>query len=299
MKRSSSRPDWGYFIKEGLTGIKMHGLMSFAAVTVIAACLLIIAIFGLVAYNIGVLIDGLASQNEIAVFVDENLSREEAQALQQSLESVPNVESVTFVPKEEAFDIYLEMLGEDAYIMEDLREDNPLRDEYRIVMKDVALHDETVEALKEVVGIAAANSEKEISDKLMQMQRIVNAVSYTLVALLGAVSIFIISNTVRLAMFARREEISIMKMVGATDGFIRIPFIVEGMTLGLMAGLVAFFAQWGVYDYITEKLVESSGIFSTVAFSEIWSMLLPIMLASGIVIGILGSVLTIRKFLRV
>ena len=277
----------------------MHGLMSFAAVTVIAACLLIIAIFGLVAYNIGVLIDGLASQNEIAVFVDENLSREEAQALQQSLESVPNVESVTFVPKEEAFDIYLEMLGEDAYIMEDLREDNPLRDEYRIVMKDVALHDETVEALKEVVGIAAANSEKEISDKLMQMQRIVNAVSYTLVALLGAVSIFIISNTVRLAMFARREEISIMKMVGATDGFIRIPFIVEGMTLGLMAGLVAFFAQWGVYDYITEKLVESSVIFSTVAFSEIWSMLLPIMLASGIVIGILGSVLTIRKFLRV
>ena len=277
----------------------MHGLMSFAAVTVIAACLLIIAIFGLVAYNIGVLIDGLASQNEIAVFVDENLSREEAQALQQSLESVPNVESVTFVPKEEAFDIYLEMLGEDAYIMEDLREDNPLRDEYRIVMKDVALHDETVEALKEVVGIAAANSEKEISDKLMQMQRIVNAVSYTLVALLGAVSIFIISNTVRLAMFARREEISIMKMVGATDGFIRIPFIVEGMTLGLMAGLVDFFAQWGVYDYITEKLVESSGIFSTVAFSEIWSMLLPIMLASGIVIGILGSVLTIRKFLRV
>ena len=277
----------------------MHGLMSFAAVTVIAACLLIIAIFGLVAYNIGVLIDGLASQNEIAVFVDENLSREEAQALQQSLESVPNVESVTFVPKEEAFDIYLEMLGEDAYIMEDLREDNPLRDEYRIVMKDVALHDETVKALKEVVGIAAANSEKEISDKLMQMQRIVNAVSYTLVALLGAVSIFIISNTVRLAMFARREEISIMKMVGATDGFIRIPFIVEGMTLGLMAGLVAFFAQWGVYDYITEKLVESSGIFSTVAFSEIWSMLLPIMLASGIVIGILGSVLTIRKFLRV
>ena len=277
----------------------MHGLMSFAAVTVIAACLLIIAIFGLVAYNIGVLIDGLASQNEIAVFVDENLSREEAQALQQSLESVPNVESVTFVPKEEAFDIYLEMLGEDAYIMEDLREDNPLRDEYRIVMKDVALHDETVEALKEVVGIAAANSEKEISDKLMQMQRIVNAVSYTLVALLGAVSIFIISNTVRLAMFARREEISIMKMVGATDGFIRIPFIVEGMTLGLMAGLVAFFAQWGVYDYITEKLVESSGIYITVAISEIWSMLLPIMLASGIVIGILGSVLTIRKFLRV
>lgn len=289
----------GYFIKEGLVGIKQHGLMSFAAVTVIAACLLIVSTFGLIAYNIDLLIDGLASQNEIAVFVDEALSREEAQALQQAFEAISNVEEVTFITKEQAFDNYLETMGEDAYIMEDLREDNPLRDEYRIVMKDVSLHDETVEQLKAVSGVASTNSEKEISDRLMQMKSIVNAVSYTLIALLGAVSIFIISNTVRLAMFARREEISIMKMVGATDGFIRAPFVIEGMTLGLLAGLVSFGVEWVVYDYITEKLVESSGLFSMIAFEEIWRMMFPLMLGASVVIGILGSVLTIRKFLRV
>ncbi len=297
--RRKSKPDIAYFFKEGISGIRLHGLMSFAAVTVIAACLLIISTFALVAYNIDVLIDGLASQNEIAVFVDEALSREEAQALADSLASVPNVSSVTFIPKEEAFENYLDMLGEDAYVMEDLREDNPLRDEYRVVMTDVARHDETVEAIKEVTGVAATNSEKEISDRLIQMKNIVNAVSYALMALLGAVSVFIISNTVRLAMFARREEISIMKMVGATDGFIRAPFVIEGAVLGLLSGVFAFLAEWGVYDYIATKLVESSGIFDMVAFAAVWKGLLPVMIGVGVVIGILGSVLTIRKFLKV
>ena len=238
--KNKTKPDFGYFIKEGLMGIKLHGLMSFAAVTVIAACLLIISTFGLVAYNIDLLIDGLASQNEIAVFVDETLTREQAVAMQAAIEAIDNVEAVTFVPKEEAFENYLETMGEDAYIMEDLREDNPLRDEYRVVMKDVSRHDETVEAIRGLEGVGGTNSEKEISDRLIQIRSVVNAVSYALMALLGAVSVFIIANTVKLAMFARREEISIMKMVGATNGFIRAPFVIEGTALGLMGGLLAF-----------------------------------------------------------
>ena len=297
--KNKALPNFGYFIKEGLSSIRLHGLMSFAAVTVIAACLLIISTFGLVAYNIDLLIDGLASQNEIAVFVDEAMTREQAIALQAAIEKISNVEACVFVPKEEAFDIYLEMMGEDAYIMEDLREDNPLRDEYRVVMKDVAFHDETVEAIKGISGVGSTNSEKEISDRLIQIKTVVNAVSYALVALLGAVSIFIISNTIKLAMFARKEEIAIMKMVGATDGFIRAPFMIEGMTLGLMGGIVALLAEWGVYEFITEKLVASSGLFTMVGWEMIWPGLLPLMLGLGVIIGILGSTLTIRKFLRV
>ena len=297
--KNKTLPNIGYFIKEGIVSIKLHGLMSFAAVTVIGACLLIICTFGLVAYNIDLLIDGLASQNEIAVFIDEAMTREQAVALQAAIEGITNVEQCTFVPKEEAFDAYLEMMGEDAYIMEDLREDNPLRDEYRVVMKDVALHDETVDAIKKIEGVGATNSEKEISDRLIQIKTVVNAVSYALVALLGAVSIFIISNTIKLAMFARKDEIAIMKMVGATDGFIRAPFVVEGMTLGLLGGIIALLAEWGVYDFITEKLVASSGLFTMVGWGELWQGLLPLMLGAGVVIGILGSTMTIRKFLRV
>ncbi|MBE6994420.1 MAG: ABC transporter permease [Ruminococcaceae bacterium] len=297
--KSQFRPDIAYFLKEGLSGIRLHGLMSVAAVTVIAACLLIVSTFVLIAYNLDVQIDSLASQDEIAVFVDDALSRDEARALELSLKSVPNVAAVTFIPKEEAFDRYLEQLGEDAYIMEALRDDNPLRDEYRVIMKDVSLHDETVEGLKAIAGVAATNSDKELSDRLGHIKRIVNAISYVLVAMLGAVSVFIISNTVRLAMFARREEISIMKMVGATNGFISAPFVVEGMTLGLLAGLIAFFAEWVVYGYISERLVRTSGIFEMLGFVQFWKVLLPAMLVASAVIGVLGSVLTIRKFLRV
>ena len=166
-------------------------------------------------------------------------------------------------------------------------------------MKDVALHDETVEAIKNIEGVGATNSEKEISDRLIQIKTVVNAVSYALVALLGAVSIFIISNTIKLAMFSRKDEIAIMKMVGATDGFIRAPFVVEGMTLGFLGGILALLTEWGVYGYITEKLVASSGLFTMVGFDQLWQSLLPLLLGSGIIIGILGSTLTIRKFLRV
>ena len=297
--KNRTLPQVGYFIKEGLASIRLHGLMSFAAVTVIGACLLIICTFGLLAYNIDLLIDGLAAQNEIAVFVDEAMTREQAMSLSNAIAAIDNVETCVFVPKEEAFDNYLEMMGEDAYIMEELREDNPLRDEYRVVMKDVALHDETVEAIKQIEGVGATISEKEISDRLIQIKTVVNAVSYALVALLGAVSIFIISNTIKLAMFSRKDEIAIMKMVGATDGFIRAPFVVEGMTLGLLGGIIAMLTEWGVYGYITEKLVASSGLFTMVGFDQLWLQLLPLMLGAGVIIGILGSTMTIRKFLRV
>ncbi len=288
-----------YFLHEGLHSIVVHGFMSFAAVTVIAACLLIIGTFSLVAYNIDVLIDSLEAQNEIAIYIDESYTREQALALEAQLRSIDNVSDVIFVSKEELFDDYLETLGEDAVIMEDLRDDNPLRDSYRIIMKDVSLHAETVEALEQVAGVAETNSQKELSDRLLQIRQVVNAVSYTLIALLGAISVFIISNVVRLAMFARREEISIMKMVGATNGFIRVPFVIEGVALGLMAAVVAFFAQWGVYRYIVSGLMQGIAMFDMVPFDAFALPLLGALILAGLGLGVGGSVLTIRRFLKV
>ena len=210
-----------------------------------------------------------------------------------------NVETVEFIPKEESLEDYKEQMGDDAYILEGLENDNPLRDGYRIVMKDVSLHQETVDALEKIDGIASTTSKKEFSDKLVKMRSVVNAISYTLIAMLGAVSIFIISNTVKLAMFARREEIAIMRMVGATNHFIRSPFIVEGLVLGEIAALVAFGLEWLIYDYIAEGVVGSTGLMEMVAFPQFALPLLLLMLAAGLVLGSGGSVLTIRKFLKV
>ena len=288
-----------YYLKEGISNFFSHRLMSAAAITVIAACLLITSSFSLVAYNLGIQVADLETQSEIMLWVDETYTRPQAQALEQEIKQVDNVDTVEFIPKEESLEDYKEQMGDDAYILEGLENDNPLRDGYRIVMKDVSLHQETVDALEQIDGIASTTSKKEFSDKLVKMRSVVNAISYTLIAMLGAVSIFIISNTVKLAMFARREEIAIMRMVGATNHFIRSPFIVEGLVLGEIAALVAFGLEWLIYDYIAEGEVGSTGLIQMVAFPQFALPLLLMMLAAGLVLGSGGSVLTIRKFLKV
>ena len=166
-------------------------------------------------------------------------------------------------------------------------------------LQDVSLHEETVSALERVEGIADATSSREVFQRLVQIRRVVDIVSLTLVAMLGAVSVFIISNTVKLATFARRDEIGIMKMVGATNRFIRAPFVVEGVILGVCAALLAFFVQWGVYHYIATQLSAGTGVLTLLPFESFASGLAKIMAAAGLVFGIGGSTLTIRKFMKV
>ncbi len=289
----------GYFLREGVRGMFVHGWMSLAAITVIAACLMITGVFSLVAYNIDQMILGLEAQSEIFIYIDDTVSREEALALQSQISTIENVANVEFVSKEALFDEYLLELGEDAYIMEDLRADNPLRDSYRIEMRDVSLHAETVEALEAIAGVADSNSDKEVSDRLIQIRGVVTIISYTLIGLIGAVSIFIISNIVKLAMFARREEISIMKMVGATNHFIRAPFFVEGILLGLFAAVLSFFCQWGVYGYISGELTIGTSIIEMVPFGSFSTLLFLALMGAGVLFGVCGSLLTIRKFMQV
>ena len=266
---------------------------------VIAACLMITGIFSLVAYNIDLQIRELEGKSEIVIYIDEEVSREDAKALGSRIKKIDNIKTADFVTKEQLFEDYLESLGEDAYVMEELRDDNPLRDSYQITMKDVSLHKETVEELEALDGVAASSSMQEVSDRLIQIRKVVNLISVTLVALLGAVSVFIIANTVKLAMFARKEEIAVMKMVGATNHFIRAPFVVEGMFLGMCAALLAFFVQWGVYAYVTKQLAEGTAILTMVGFGTVWQPVLGLMLAAGLVLGVGGSVITIRRFLKV
>ena len=297
--QSNRKAGFAYYVREGLSSVFVHGFTSLAAMLVIAACLMITGIFSLVAYNIDLQIRELEGKSEIVIYIDEEVSREDAKALGSRIKKIDNIKTADFVTKEQLFEDYLDSLGEDAYVMEELRNDNPLRDSYQITMKDVSLHKETVEALEALDGVAASSSMQEVSDRLIQIRKVVNLISVTLVALLGAVSVFIIANTVKLAMFARKEEIAVMKMVGATNHFIRAPFVVEGMFLGMCAALLAFFVQWGVYAYVTKQLAEGTAILTMVGFGTVWQPVLGVMLCAGLVLGVGGSVITIRRFLKV
>ena len=297
--QSNRKAGFAYFIREGLSSVFVHGFTSLAAMLVIAACLMITGIFSLVAYNIDLQVRELEGKSEIVIYIDEQVSRTDAQALKSKIKNIDNIKTADFVTREQLFEDYLDSLGEDAYVMEELRNDNPLRDSYQITMKDVSLHKETVEALEALDGVAASSSMQEVSDRLIQIRKVVNLISVTLVALLGAVSVFIIANTVKLAMFARKEEIAVMKMVGATNHFIRAPFVVEGMFLGMCAALLAFFVQWGVYAYVTKQLAEGTAILTMVSFTTVWQPVLGMMLCAGLILGVGGGVITIRRFLKV
>ena len=297
--QSNRKAGFAYYVREGLSSVFVHGFTSLAAMLVIAACLMITGTFALVAYNLDLQIRELEGQSEIVVYIDENVSRDNALALGQKIRALDNVKTAEFVTKEQLFEDYLDSLGEDAYVMEELRDDNPLRDSYQITMDDVSLPADTVKALENINGVAASSSMQEVSERLIQIRQVVNLISYTMVALLGGVSVFIIANTVKLAMFARKEEIAIMKMVGATNHFIRAPFVVEGMFLGLSAAALAFFVLWGVYAYVSAQLAEGTAILTMVAFAAIWKEVLVTMLGAGLLLGVGGSVITIRRFLKV
>ena len=297
--QSNRKAGFAYYVREGLSSVFVHGFTSLAAMLVIAACLMITGTFALVAYNLDLQIRELEGQSEIVVYIDENVSRDNALALGQKIRALDNVKTAEFVTKEQLFEDYLDSLGEDAYVMEELRNDNPLRDSYQITMDDVSLHADTVKALENINGVAASSSMQEVSERLIQIRQVVNLISYTMVALLGGVSVFIIANTVKLAMFARKEEIAIMKMVGATNHFIRAPFVVEGMFLGLSAAALAFFVLWGVYAYVSAQLAEGTAILTMVAFATVWKEVLVTMLGAGLLLGVGGSVITIRRFLKV
>ncbi len=289
----------GYFIKEGFTSIFSHGLMSFAAVCMIVACLIIMGSFSLLAVNVDDMLSHLEEENEFLAYIDEDFTPEQARTLMEQVKQMDNVGEVKFITREQAKADYLK--GHESEGLYVNMPDEVLRDRLSIHVIDLERFSETVEAVKALPGVANYQAAGKVAEGFVAVRNAVTALAYVLIGILAAVSLFIISNTTRLAAFARREEIAIMKMCGATDGFVRWPFIIEGLLLGLMGALMAFFLQWGVYGAVSRALAENGAgaLFTLMGFGQIWKRVLTTFLAAGSIIGALGSSFAIRKFLKV
>lgn len=288
----------GYLIKSGFTGIFSHGLMSFATVTIIMACLIIMGSFGLLVVNINEMIAGLESENEVVAFVDDALTLEEAQALQPLVESVPNVASVEFITNEEAMDDFRDDYDPELF---DILDASVFRHRYVIHLTDISIMSQTKADLEAVDGIAKVKAHLDYAQAFITARNIVSVVSLILIVILIVVSFFIMSNTIKLATFTRREEIAIMKMVGASNGFIRCPFIVEGLVLGIVGGGLAYLIEWGLYNLVTGKIVTgvAGTLISVVPFSEVMLPLLGAYVAVGVLVGVVGGSSAIRNYLKV
>ncbi|HIV21214.1 MAG TPA: ABC transporter permease [Candidatus Scatomorpha stercorigallinarum] len=289
----------GYLIKSGFKGIFSHGLMSFATVAIITACLIIMGAFSLLVVNINDMIAGLEDESNVVVaFIDENLSREEAVALEPAILAVPNVDSAQFVTREEAAEDFQSDYDEELF---DVITDDTFRDRYVVQLQDISLMEQTRTDLYAVDGVAKVNAHLEYAEGFITARNIVSVISLILIVILIVVSFFIMTNTIKLATFTRREEIAIMKMVGASNGFIRCPFIVEGLVLGLLGGALAFLAEWGLYGLVSSSLLGglTGTFFSVVPFSAVMWPLLAAFLGVGVLVGVFGGSSAIRNYLKV
>ena len=288
-----------YFFSEGVGNMFSHGFMSFAAIGITVACLVVMGTFSLVAYNAEVQLETLESEYEILAFVDETCDDARTQQVGRALSKIANVKDVEFITKEQATESF-EKKYENDYMLQDL-DAEIFRDRCAVFVSDLNAVNQTAEAIRGVEGVAKVRVDEDIAGGFITLRNVAGIVCIALIAILLVVSVFIISNTIKLTTFDRRDEIAIMKMVGATDGFIRWPFVYEGFFLGLISAVVAFLLQWLLYASVAKSLTMSDTmqLLKIVPFETIWQPVMVIFGAAGILIGIGGSLTAIRKFLRV
>ena len=290
----------GYLLKEGIVGIFRHGFMSFAAVCVTVACLLIVGSFSLLVYNVNILVDDLNKTNQIMVYVDSELSDAEARTIGTPINQIENVLKAEFVTREEALAQFAADHQDESDAFSGVTADY-LRHRYVVTLVDNSKMEETIAQIENIFGVAKISAQLEMAEGFATIQSVLQIVSGGVIAVLLVVSLLIISNTVKISMYDRKDEIAIMKMVGATNGFIRLPFVVEGFSLGAIGAVIAFGLEWWLYDTLVLQIreMDALGLFKLVPFE---TLLIPMVVtfgAAALFVGIVGSWTSIRKFLDV
>ena len=286
---------FGYLIKEGFKNVWNNRIMSIASVCVLVSCLILTGSAVLFSMNVASLVESVSDSNETTVYLKDGLSKVEAVYIGRDLKKIKNITDAQYFSKEEALEDYKSQLGEEVF--ENLKDDNPLPDAYKVTMADLSKYNETVDKIKALDGVDEIRSQKELARKLSSINSLVQTLSFWVVLALGVISLFIISNTIRATMYSRRFEISIMKSVGATNAFVRIPFVVEGMVIGLIASLLSTLALVFLYDGIMNIVSNLIHISVMPIMSVIWYVAL-IFICAGILIGALSGFISIRKYLK-
>ncbi len=294
-----------YLTKQGLRSMLHNRLMTFASVGVLTVCLIITGVAGLFSINMNSLMDYLGSQNETVVYLNEDLDETGLTNVDSALRAISGIKEITYVSKDEALQLLKDSMGEYADLFDVFEDGNPFLANYRVVLEDVSQLNEIIPQLQVIEGVQQVRAPVQLSDMFVNINSAITVISIGLVVVLGFVSVVVISNTIRLTVFARRKEINIMKYVGATNGFIRLPFFVEGIAVGLLAGVVSSAIVLGGYQVLCTYAGDFPGFWGTLLVSvllpinQIWARLLVGFLVFGALIGSVGTATSIRKYLKV
>ena len=289
----------GYLFKEGIRGIFTHGFMSFAAIFVTVACLLIVGSFSLLMYNVRIMVDELNQTNEVMVYIDEELPVEKARQVETQIRQLENIHDATFKSREEALkDFIADHEGDESFSGVQAED---LRHRVVVVLDDNDKMRDTIAQIDQIEGVAKITASYELAEGFTTLENVLSIVFVVIIVGLSVVSLVIISNTVKISVYDRRDEIAIMKMVGATNGFIRLPFLVEGLTLGLLGAGIAFGGEWLLYDLLVTKIsaMDTLNMFNFVPFQQLLVPMVCVFAGTGFIVGVLGSWSSIRKFMNV
>ncbi len=286
----------GYLTKEGFRNVWVNRLMSLASITVLMACLVIIGLGSMLFFNINELLNKIESQNVIMVYIEDGTTDQQLEQVSQDIYALGNIQDCIFVSKEEAFEQRKEEMGEDSVLLDGM--ENPMPDGYKVVVQDMEKFKDTVEGLKTIDYVESVRENSDVADKLIDIRHAVTVTIAGMVILLFIVSLFIIANTIRITMFSRKLEISIMKAVGATNWFIRWPFMIEGILIGLISSVVSMAVLAGLYQGVAYVFNNVLALFKPVAFTQYAGYIFLIFAAIGIFTGSVGSLISMGKYLK-
>jgi cell division transport system permease protein len=295
MKLSTSE----YFIKEVYTSFKRNIWMTLASIFTVVLSLFILGFFSIVILNLNKMADTLESQVQISVYLKDDLSQEEIDETKETLSKIEGLQDIKFTTREEAMKNFKERLGDQQFLLDALDDTNPLPDSFSLTVTSPQQVKTIADTAAALDSVESASYSQDIINHLFNLTHLIRLIGIALIILLTGAAIFIISNTIRLTVFARRKEIAIMKYVGATDWFIRWPFLLEGICLGFIGGGLATIFLYIVYNQVTQEIYEAMAFFPLIPQHPFIDYISLAILVAGIIIGALGSTISLKRFLKV
>lgn len=288
-----------YFIAEVLRSLKRNSWMSFASIGTVAVSLFVLGVFLILVLNMNRMASALESQVQISVYLEDNLKKADIESLEKDITNMQGIETVKFVSRDEAKERLAERLGDQKYLLDALGDKNPLPNAFEITVARPDMVETAATTLDKMAGVESAKYGQDVVEHLFDITRLMRIFGLLLMVLLAGATLFIISNTIRLTVFARRKEIAIMKYVGATDWFIRWPFLLEGVVLGFIGGLIAAVALRSFYAAMAAKIYNTLAFFPLMPQYPFMNYVTIAIILAGMVIGATGSTISLKRFLKV
>lgn len=287
-----------YFVKEGFRSIWVNRMMSLASILVLCVCLIMLGTTLLLSLNLNSFISQLESRNQVIVYLQNNLDQDKVTKAGDTINAIPNVGGSTFLSKQDIFNEAKSTLGNENILLSGI-DSNAFDCAYQVKISDPSKMAQTTDALGKVEGVKYVRQDEGLASILSNLRHVVGLAGFWLFIIMAVVALFLISNTIKLALFSRKREINIMKYVGATNWFIRWPFIIEGVIIGILSGGVALFAQWYVYTKIISTFIMQLNVVKPLSYTGEMNIIVPGFLVAGIIVGALGSAVSVRKYLKV